>query len=92
MLACKSGHALATTTEMSVEPCEARREREFLLAMRELPKATEQRVDLCTKEAKQERTHACMQIRSCFSDDNRNEREAVRGKAGTGMESERRKQ
>jgi hypothetical protein len=55
MLACRSGHALATTTGMSVEPCEARREREFLLAMRELLKATKQRVDLCTNRRKQQR-------------------------------------
>ena len=46
MLAWKTGQALATTTRMSMKPCEARRKCEFLLAMRELLKATEQRVGL----------------------------------------------
>ena len=51
--------------------------------MRKLQKATEQRGDLCTKEGKQERTHACMHVRACFSDDNRNEHEGTR--SGTRM-------
>ena len=45
MLACRLGYALATTTEMSVKPREARREREFLLAMRKLRSSA---VDLYT--------------------------------------------
>ena len=45
-LADQEAYAPETTTEMSMAPCAERRECEFLLAMQELLKATEQREGL----------------------------------------------
>jgi hypothetical protein len=46
MLACATGDALATTTRMSMKFREGGTEMRILVAMRELLKATEQRVGL----------------------------------------------
>ncbi len=58
MLACETGHALATTTRMSMKFREGGTEMRILVAMRELLKATEQRVGLIHDQEIQSQSRA----------------------------------